>query len=120
MPKAAKPVVTPDAPVEVDRRVWWQWRHAKRMEGVWKERKERLAEKLKEAIDDAPGATINGVQVIRWTRNDKKHKFNMAKFKAEHPDLFAEYDELVEGDRPFNEANFDETEIEEGHEDTAL
>jgi hypothetical protein len=104
---------TADGTVEIDRETWQQWRMARARAKAWTERAQKIRELIEAEIADNDYGTINGVPVISWKPTEKPHKFNQARFKKDHPDLFAEYYELVEAPRPFSECDFDPELIED-------
>lgn len=94
--------------VELKRRTWEQWRNARKQEAAWKGRAEKLRGQLEEQIGNHDGGTINGVLVIVWRPTEKPHKFDQAKFKEDHPELFELYYGFAETTpRPFKEAEYD-------------
>jgi putative phage-type endonuclease len=66
------------------------------------EKKKGLEELIKVSIDDAE-ALVNsyGQPLVTWKSSKDSVKFDEKKFKAEHPDLYANYEYVVAGSRRF-------------------
>lgn len=64
----------------------------------WEERRDQLAEKIRLLLGDATAGTVNGREVVTYEPIDR---FQGARFKKEHPDLYEVYTDTVKV-RQFN------------------
>lgn len=65
------------------------------------ERKAAYEEKIKLAFGDAEAVTYEGETLATWKAPKPSQKFNEKSFKGDHPDLWAQYCEEVQGSRRF-------------------
>lgn len=65
------------------------------------ERKDNLEEQLKMAFKDAEAISYGGDILATWKSAKDSEKFDAKAFKAEHPDLAAEFTKKVAGSRRF-------------------
>ena len=100
--------------IELPRRLWEQWRHARKQEKAWKERGENLRTQLEDHMGSADTGTINDVPVIIWAETEKPREFKREQFKKDYPELYELYYGYKDSaPRPFKEAEFDPEAIDD-------
>ena len=93
----AKVVTAPDHVAEAVR----QLKDSKEAVKVLEEQQEALEVEIKNAIGDADTLMYDGAVLATWKSSKPSMRFDSARFKAEHPDLYSEYCNEVAGTRRF-------------------
>jgi hypothetical protein len=98
--RPTKPLTPPDR-VELPQAAVDRLLAARRNLAGWEKVLKDARAEIEAAMGDSPVGTIDGETVIEWRQEQKRRQFNRKAFAAAHPDLEAEYIELVPGNRPF-------------------
>lgn len=104
--RKAKAPAAPPEQVEIDRKTWERWQHARAQKAQWEAVEKKARAAMEAEIGDSPTATINGVPVISWKTTEKRNVFDAVSHAAEVPFCHASYMIKKDGTRPFNQVDF--------------